>query len=267
MSGNKTRIKTSIKKLPVIEAMLKRRYEKYFYANRRRNLFKGVYASFSEAVADIPQHAQLGYDNPDSSALYQRFLSAIREWDYPVLFWLDRALRKDSHVFDYGGHVGFLYYTFGRYIDFGERIWTVYDVPAVVQQGKTLAEKNQARFLRFTDTSQEGDGCDIMIVSGSQQYIDTPLSQLLRQYRTPPSHLIINMLPLHDRHEFVTLNHIGTAVCPYRIAQKESFINSLTSTGWILKDSWKNESKSCEIPFHDACNGTVYHGFYFVRQT
>ncbi len=261
MSG----LKTKVKKLPFVAAMLKRRYEKMFYANRRRNLFKGIYSSFSEAISAITGNTTLGYNNPDSSAMYQKNMAAIREWDYPVLFWLDRTLSANSHVFDYGGHVGFLYYTFSRYITFGDRAWTVFDVPEVVRQGKAIAASCQEKHLHFTDSSKDGDGCDIMIVSGSQQYIDSPLVQILQQYERLPKHLIINMIPLHDRHEFVTLNHIGTAVCPYRVAHKESFINSLTAAGWILKDSWLNESKSCDIPFYDAYNGAVYHGFYFTR--
>lgn len=246
--------------------LLKHQYETYFYSNRRRNLFKGIYSNFSDAIGDIPRNITLGYNNTDSSDMYQKFMNAIRECDYPVLFWLERILPGCTRIFDYGGHVGFLYYTFNRYITLNKHAtWTVFDVPEVVRQGKAIAERNQTTQLNFTESCKDGDGCDIMLVSGSQQYIDTPLHTLLKQYGQLPKHLIINMIPLHERHEFVTLNHIGTAVCPYRVDHKESFVNSLTSMGWKLEDSWKNESKSCHIPFHDEYNGTLYHGFYFTR--
>jgi hypothetical protein len=53
-----------------------------FESNTAANMFRGVFDTWEAAAASAPHNRPLGYDNPDSAALYLRHLS-VDDWDYP----------------------------------------------------------------------------------------------------------------------------------------------------------------------------------------
>jgi len=83
--------------------------------------------------------------------------------------------------------------------------------------------------------------------------------------RRLPDHLIINMLPLHDSEEFVTVNSMLASYCPYKVFKKQAFLEGMEQCGWSLKDLWENPGKSCTIPFHERQSTSRYYGVYCVR--
>jgi putative methyltransferase (TIGR04325 family) len=253
----------------VVGPLLQRHYEALFAANREQNLFRGVYDSFEAAQASAPPSRPVGYDNPAPAKMYRDRFERVFTNDYPMMLWLERALRAAGsapRVFDFGGHVGFARYTFARYLRFPPGLrWQVCDVPAVVAEGEAIAREQGMAGLSFTTDRAQADGADVFFASGSLQYVPTPLAELLGALKQPPPHLLLNMLSLHPTRSAVTLQSIGTVFCPYAIFQRDAFVQSLAPLGYRLVDSWDNPDKGCTIPFHPEVSVSGYTGLYLSR--
>lgn len=248
-----------------IRAMGRWVYEREFAANRGHNLFRGVFADFDEAKASAPATRPLGYDNQASSDLYPDHL---RLQDYAALFWLRRAFEAGARrVFDLGGHTGMKFYAFRRLEALPEDVhWTVCDVPAVVDAGRRRAVRDGVeRQLAFTTDRDALAGADVLYSSGAFQYLDESPGALLGRIGVRPKWLLLNGLPLHRQRDFVTLNAIGTAFCPYRVQSRPGLIAELEALGYRKIDEWENEAKPLDLPFHPELRVHAYAGFCFER--
>jgi putative methyltransferase (TIGR04325 family) len=253
-----------VKNLPGLRTVAMRRYERYFAQERNANLFRGVFRTFAEAAASAPPSKGLGYDQPEPAAMYRDDLGALWPADYAALYWLSRSLPEIESVFDYGGHVGVKYYAFRRYLELGERVdWTVCDVPAVAASGRKLAQEKGAHKLHFTSDFPEVSGKSVLFCSGSLQYIEPSLPELLLKVSQLPRHVLLNSTPMSSAATYYTLNNIGTAFCPYKIQNQDELVAGMKSRGYELIDSWKTPGKSCLIPLHPEHSLDHYCGLYF----
>lgn len=255
---------------PVVRDMRERAYERSFAANHDRNLFRGVFDTFEAAERSAPASRPLGYDNADAAGMYLDRTRKTYPTDYPVLFWLQKLLADGcGTIFDLGGHVGVSYYAYRKYLaSTAPRQWLVHDVPAVMAEGRRLAtQKDVDGRLAFSDRFDGADGVDILMAMGSLQYLPDTLPARLERLAVPPPHVIINLMPLHERHSYFTLQSIGTAFCPYRITAVGEFLRGYEELGYRMVDSWENPDKNCRIPFHPDRSLDRYHGFYFKRES
>jgi len=260
-------VREMIKTLPLVRLLRKLKYHRKFKNNRYANLFHGVYDSFQKASSHIPASFTQGYDNKASASMYKQWMNTIRLSDYPVLFWLDKVIGRCHCLYDLGGHIGFLYYSYAKLINFHPGfIWRVYDVPAVVDEGKLVAAQEKRDNIFFTSDHKSMSDADILLASGSLQYIEQDLADILN---TSPSnqlqHIFVNMTPMHPDQEFFTVNSIGTSYCPYKISSRQKFLESMQKLNWKLVDEWVNSEKSCPIPFHNISKQITYYGFYFTK--
>jgi putative methyltransferase (TIGR04325 family) len=254
--------------LPLLGAILRGRYEREFAESRDANLFRGVYGSYEEALATAPASLPKGYDNPASAGMYLDRTRKTYPTDYPVLFWLQKLVREGRRrIFDLGGHIGVSYYAYRRYLDYpADLTWRVHDVPAVMEQGRRhAAEKDAQRQLSFADDFADARHAEILLAMGSLQYLQDTLAERLAKLAARPPHVIVNLMPLHERASYWTLQSVGTAFCPYRITAAGEFLASFEKLGYALVDTWENPDKKCPIPFHPGHSLDRYHGFYFRR--
>jgi putative methyltransferase (TIGR04325 family) len=261
------RIVEVAKQLPVAGTMLRRRYEQAFRSADGLNLWYGVYPTFAAAVAAAPDRVPVGYDQPSTANLYDeaRF-QTVSAQDYPVLFWLERECRASSRLFDFGGHVGMLYHAYRRYLS-PDRMpsWTVCDVPAVVREGAARAEAAGETSLRFTTSFGDADAADVLLVSGALQYIETPLVTMIGALETRPPCVLLNKLPTAAR-EQITLQNIGVAYCPYRIAARGDLPGMLSDAGYEQVDEWENPGEHrTRLPYSDAGPVTWVGACYRLR--
>jgi putative methyltransferase (TIGR04325 family) len=257
----------SVDIVPGVRRARRRAYDRLFEQNPGRNLFRGVFTSAEAAVATAPKTRPLGYDNPESAAMYP-VRNRPDAHDYPAMFWLAKAFDAGARtVFDVGGHVGLKWYAFRESVGFPPGLqWTVCDVPAVIARGATLArEKAPDAPLRFTADDRALDGCDLLFASGALQYLPMTLPEWLGGLASPPRHIVLNTTALHPEREFFTLNSTGTAFCPYRVSREGALVGALERMGWRAVDRWANVGKTLVIPFEDGYDLPEYRGMYLVR--
>lgn len=254
--------------LPLVRNLYAVRFERAF-AHDWVGAFRGVYRDFAEARASAPNTKPLGYDHGDAAAMYTDRFDRIVPADYPVAFWLDRALRGGAReVFDFGGHVGLLFYGFSKYLNYPEGFrWNVLDVEAVVSAGAEFARlRGVAGTLTFTERFQEASRADVLLASGSLQYIETPsFAESVAALARKPKFILINKLPLTEKAGFVTLQNIGTAFCPYLVFNARSFIESVEALGYRQRDRWENADLSCRLPLTPERDVDRYSGLFFER--
>ncbi len=184
--------------------------------------------------------------------------------DYPVLFWMKSLLRESTVVFDLGGGPGITFFVFQKYLAYPRGLmWKVCEVPAVAQRGTDLAKSRKADELSFTSNIEDAAGADVLLASGSLQFVETPLSLTLSKLTSKPPHLLINRTPLCEGTAYTTLNNYGKGICPYQVFSKAEFVKGFESLGYSLTDSWETPEYSCYIPFHPERAVRAYSGMYF----
>jgi len=240
-------------------------YERSF---RRRppNRFRGVFPTFQDAIASLPEAARVGYDHDVMAGMYRARIDRACESDYGPLFWLRGIVDSQTHVFDFGGHIGVSYHGWRSYLNYPKGMrWTVYEVPAIARAGADFARDRPSDGLAFTSDLATGHDCNVFLAAGSLQYVDMTLPQILERMTTLPHHLILSKTPVYDGETFVTVQSTGRAFHPYRIENKATFLGRLESLGYRLVDEWQNREQHCEIPFTRGRDIEAYAGFYLVR--
>ena len=246
-----------------IRGMAQRQALREFLANRDRNLFFGIHATWEEADAAARAYGRAGYDNAESAALYDHRVRIDRH-DYPALYWLSRSLNEGMKgVFDVGGAIGIKYLAFREHLAaFDDLLWRVHDVPAMVERGRALsATRGDAGRLQFSDRFEDLEGCDVLFASGVLQYLPRPLGDLLAGCRRLPRRIVINTAAIHPQHAFFTVNSLGTAFCPYRVQTQAALIRGLSDRGYRLREAWSNPDKPLTIPCRPDYSLRHYSGY------
>ncbi|MGA9829291.1 MAG: TIGR04325 family methyltransferase [Rhodanobacteraceae bacterium] len=258
-----------VARLPGARHALAAIYERRFARETPRgNLYRGVFDNFAQAQASAPSSRPLGYDHAAAAAMYRERTRQVFISDYPLLFWLRELIGTGCRsIYDLGGHIGIGYYAYQRYLNYPADLrWLVHDVPAVMEAGRLWAsEHDTARRLGFSAQRDAGGDMDILLASGSLQYLDYTLAELLDALAHPPEHILLNLTPLHVTDSFFTLQNMGTAYCPYRVSSERDLLHGLRERGYTRVDRWENPDRRCHIPFHPAQSLDRYFGFYFRR--
>jgi putative methyltransferase (TIGR04325 family) len=229
-----------------------------------------MYETFEAAAADAvvaSNGVAVGYDVPAAAGLYRDLLAGVQAKDYPAMFWLREALAGATTLFDLGGHVGLSYYGFRRYLPLDDDLaWIVCDMPSVVREGEALASARQAPGLRFTTNHSAMPRAEVLLASGSLQYLAEPLPALLRRADARPRHVVVNQMPTHPTRTFVTLQNIGVGLCPYRVSAIDALPDALAPLGYALVDRWNDPARTTAVPYHPETVPIEYTGYYFRRR-
>ena len=249
---------------PLFRPVLERFYERRF-AGTAYGSFRGVFSSFEEACRSAPRNKPVGFETEDYAQEFADRRSRIFSFDYPVLFWLAPLLRSPIRLFDYGGHCGTHFYAYARYVDYSPSLqWMVCDLPEITRQGVEIAAEQGKKQLVFTNRFEKSDGSDVLLAAGSLQYIESPpFSVALSGLKSPPRHILINKLSLHEGRSIVTLQNGGVSYHPMYVFNRSQFIESVCAVGYDLVDSWAVPSHSGRIPFHPEASFPAHSGLYF----
>ncbi|MEO6966587.1 MAG: methyltransferase, TIGR04325 family [Acidobacteriaceae bacterium] len=255
--------------VPLIRKWHRFEYEQHFLRIAQwERLFSGVYPTFAAASAAIPADHNNSYDNPDS-ATFLGHKATVRSADYPVLFWLSKLLPQDPRVFDFGGYLGISYYSFDTFLNYPPNLqWTIYDVAAVVRAGEKLAqEKDARRQLSFTTLLERAQEFPIFLSLGSFQFPEETFAETFRRLSIRPTHVILTKLPLTEQETFYTLHSMGPALCPYRIANEDEFLQSAYELNYEVVHRWESPEFGCYIPFYPDHSVRAFSGMYLRQKS
>ena len=228
--------------------------------------FYGIFPDFAAALKHVPESRDTGYNLESMATLYQERLDKVFAVDYPVLWWLRPIVRPGLQVFDVGGHIGLAFYAYQDWLQLpADATWTVQDLPAITRRGTDVARQRDERRLRFTESIEEADGSDVLLASGSLQYIAKPLATTLSGFRRPPRHLFLNKLPLTDGEGFVTLQNTVYSFNPYHVFNRGAFLAAFQALGYQQIDAWDDFERSCVLPYAPERRIAAYTGLYLRR--
>ncbi len=252
--------------VPLLRSILRAAYARRFDgASGQIRMFRGVYPDFQAAARSIPATRLTGYDNEPSALRLEDERLRITSSDYPIMFWLSQLLPRCKLLFDWGGNVGISYFGFRRYLSYAaDFTWLVNDVAAVVARGEVIAARESAPHLRFTTSLESLAQADVLLAGGSLHFIEHPFS-ILGGASALPSHILVNKVPVYDRASAVTVQNIGSALCPNHLFNRSDFVRGFADLGYELADQWRIADVSCHIPFFSSHSIAAYSGFYFRR--
>lgn len=248
---------------PATRGWREQRYARWFSKPEAYPSFRGTYQSMQQAALAAPATLALGCESASYADHHVDRVNKVYLHDYPVMLWLSRLLPSANHIFDLGGNVGIHYLSYRKYVAYPPGIrWTVCDVPNVIAVGQRLAAELDAPGLEFGTAFELASGADVLLSSGTIQYLDWDLSERLAGLPAKPRHLFLNKLPLYDGKEYVTLQNARVAFLPYRAFNRTQFIGSLSQAGYELVDTWDVPGFTCGDPFRPEVHIPSFTGLY-----
>ena len=225
--------------------------------------YKRPFASLEQAQTALSRFGSGGHGNPDNASLHLALARKPRTSDYAALYHLRLILPDVRRVFDLGGNVGNLYYCYEKYLEFAsDLVWQVYDVPEMLEIGQRLALERGDTRLRFTDSLRDGEGCDLLLASGSLHYFAKPLGDIVAEWKQKPKYILVNRTPLADGAGSVTVQDARTYRVACNIFRKADLIESFERAGYAVADSWQVEELSIRIPCYPELSVPAYTGLF-----
>jgi putative methyltransferase (TIGR04325 family) len=225
-----------------------------------------VYQDFEEAQTAIGRNAG-SYDSSAGAALYHDRVGKLQAEDYPILYWMSAFASNLRRIFDFGGHVGLHYYALAPKLQLpSSHVWSVSDVPAVMQEGERLARSRGVSSLHFAGGMDGADGADVFLSSGALQYLEeSALPRALGACVNKPRHVLLNKLPVRSGDSFVTVQDTGFFRVPYTVFDRARLVEGLKALGYRLRDEWQNPGLTCLLWRKPDLSVSAYSGFYFER--
>ncbi len=236
----------------------------------RRAELTGAYSDYKSALEAVPRWAVAGYDNDEVVPVGVEKMIKVIDWDYPIIFWLERELRKRrgrwTNLLDAGGHVGTKYRAFRRLIDLSKVRWEVYDLPPMVKAGAEMARRDGLEEnLSFCSDVSEARKAEILLCSGLLQYLDEPFPEFVSRLAARPEVILLNKVALRDGPTIFSLQRGGPAYFPYQVREKRTFMNELQAIGYEIVDSWQIQYLSHAIASHPELGSSQSWGFVLRR--
>lgn len=232
----------------------------------RQPAMMGAYPDRAAALAAVPRQWLGTYDHPDVATVNFRVMCAVRVWDYPVMFWLDKLHQPGLRVLDAGGHFGTKFIAFQPHLRLHEVSWTVYDLPETVRSARLAQHRNEVPAeIDFIDNLPDAPPPDILLASGLLQYLDLPFPDFLARLPNRPHHILLNKVATRDGPSVTTLERIGPARVPYQIRNRTAFEAQLAEAGYRIRDRWDIPSLGHVIDTHPELGRSVSCGYLLER--
>lgn len=226
----------------------------------------GAFPDRAAALAGVPRQSIATYDHADVAVVNFQVMCAVRVWDYPVMFWLEKLHTPGMRILDAGGHFGTKYIAFRDHLALTEVAWTVYDLPETVQAARTAQKRGEVPDeVGFIDDLADAPQTDLLLASGLLQYLDIPFPDLLARLPNRPRHIILNKVATREGPSVTTLERIGPARVPYQIRCRAEFETQLAEAGYRIADQWQIPSLGHVIDTHPELGRSVSRGYLLQR--
>lgn len=226
--------------------------------------FRRAFPSFAAAQTCASKYIRSGHEHPDEIRFHTLIADTVRESDYPVLFYLAPLVSGLRNVFDLGGNVGNLFYSYQSRMSFPATLtWTVYDLPMKKPLGEKLAAERGESRLHFATALKEASGCDVFIASGSLHYFEEPLHEILRTLEHLPKHVFANRSPCSSGSDLITVQDNRSYLVPCKLHSRATLVAGMLALGYELQCEWPVHERRLLVPTHPDLSPRNYFGFYF----
>jgi putative methyltransferase (TIGR04325 family) len=228
----------------------------------------GVFENFSEGWKAARKTGLPAHEDPNEITLHLELSKGLRVSDYSVLYWLLRLSKDRLKIFDFGGNVGNLAYSYSAYLrDVRELEWTVFDLPSIMREGHRLAGERQADYLRFASSAADFRADQILLISGAFHYWEGTVEAFLRQFGEKPSHILLNRSPIHEtKASFISVQGTGTCAFPCIVRNAREMIGDFAAQGYELVDRWQAPELAFRLMLFPGYAISSYSGFYFAQR-
>lgn len=225
------------------------------------------FPDLGSAIDCVRGRDQGGHLNSYNTALHAQLASKPRPSDYAAFYNLVSRCSSIHRVFDLGGNVGNLFYYYSRHLPFpGDLVWTVHDLPEVIEEGRKIAAgRSGAERLAFTTDLSAAAGADLFLSSGSLHYFEEPLADMLARVGATPRYILINRTPLIEGPTTATVQDAREFLAPCILRNRTELIAGLEAAGYRLVDSWEAQELSLTLPFHPELSARYYSGLFLER--
>lgn len=226
----------------------------------------GVFENFSDGWEAARKTGLPAHEDPNEISLHLELAKGLRVSDYSVLYWLLRLSEDRLKVFDFGGNVGNLAYSYSAYLrNVRELEWTVYDLPPIMEAGRRLAEERRADDLHFANSPADYRTEQILLVSGAFHYWEGTVEAFLRQFGEKPVHILLNRSPIHDTKEsFISVQGTSTCAFPCIVRNAREMIRDFADQGYELVDRWRAPELAFRLMLFPDYAIPFYSGFHFA---
>ncbi|HXN51141.1 MAG TPA: methyltransferase, TIGR04325 family [Candidatus Acidoferrum sp.] len=229
--------------------------------------FRRAFPSFAAAQACAAKYIQAGHEHSDDTRFHTSMADSVRESDYPVLFHLAPFVSELGRVFDFGGNVGNLFYSYQRKLNFPSKLlWTVYDLSVKKALGEKLAAQRGETRIRFANALAEASGSDVFIASGSLHYFEEPLHEILACLEDLPKHVFVNRTPCSSGPDLITVQDNRSYLVPCKLHSRTTLIAGMQALGYELQSEWPVYERRLPVPTHPDLSARTYSGFYFRKK-
>ncbi|HEY4253622.1 MAG TPA: methyltransferase, TIGR04325 family [Roseomonas sp.] len=200
----------------------------------------GMFPTREAALAYRRPSAKVAYDDDRIVPINLDVFSRIHLFDWPLLFHLEQMIKRRAlrRVTDFGGHVGVKYHAYRQAMQFpDDLLWQVVDVPAMCQEGRRRAADLPQ--LRFHENLDETLPADVLICSGSLQYVGAGLDEILARSPAPPPRILLNKVAVTDEQDFFTLESFGIGRMPYQVMALPTLDALRERCGYVLERRWE----------------------------
>jgi putative methyltransferase (TIGR04325 family) len=225
--------------------------------------FRGTFGNLLEAQASAQPYIQQGHLHPFNNRQHRRYSEGLRESDYPVLFHLAPISSRLRSVFDLGGSIGNLFYPYATALDLSpDLVWTINDLPEKRAAALSFAKERGERRIRFTTNMADASGVDLFIATGSLQYFEDSLAQIIGRLERRPKIVVINRTPLSAQGDIVTTQVGSGYVLACKLHDVQRLVAGMTEIGYTLVARWPVHERQMLVALYPELNDT-YHGLYF----
>jgi putative methyltransferase (TIGR04325 family) len=210
-----------------------------FVAGKEFGHYRGRFSTSDEATSSLPPSRRATYDNESLVSIGIESYSTIHPFDWPILTFCQKLMRENHlhSVTDFGGHIGVKFYAFREMLDLPEDFrWQIVDVPAMVREGRRRVPP-EVHSLSFYEHVEETEACDALLCSGSLQYVDWSIEDLIGRLPRKPYMIFLNKVPVSASEGFFTLETFVKTL-PCRIFGPNELEAARQHLGYKLAASW-----------------------------
>ena len=210
-----------------------------FIAGKEFGHYRGRFKTSLEARNSLPVSRRATYDNEALVSIGVESYSTIHLFDWPVLGFLQKLMSHNQLrvVTDFGGHIGVKFYAFQGMLDFPKDFrWQVVEVPAMVREGRRRVPPG-VNSLAFFERLEETAPCDVLLCSGSLQYVDSTIEEIIDRLPQRPSMVFVNKVPVSKERGFFTVETFVKSL-PCHIFGPNELEKARRNLGYKLAANW-----------------------------